>query len=65
MDNRTGVAILVTIISAGIYRIVVFRRLLTRLERASAGTPLRRTTWLVRGGDGVALDPTIVLPDYT
>ena len=32
MDNRTGLAILLAIVAAGIYRIVVFRRLLDRLD---------------------------------
>ena len=87
MGNRTGTAILLAIVAAGIYRIVVFRRLLTRLEAAAgtgpggqgpglvrlqpmAGVPgqVRRhpalgRAWRVRGSDGVALDPTIVVPD--
>ena len=89
MDNRTGVAILLAIVAAGLYRIVVFRRLLARLE-ASPGRPrppaavsglvrLRPLgpagptqgcrnsalgrAWKVRGSDGVALDPTIEVPD--
>ena len=98
MDNRTGTAILLAIVAAGIYRIVVFRRLLARLDAralasgAQDGQPVRpapepvggrptdavpaqqrrcvaqrsaapRSAWQVRGGDGVALDPTIVAPD--
>ena len=93
MDNRTGTAILLSIVAAGIYRIVVFRRLLHRLDAralasgAQGGQPVRpapelvgvrptdvvrpqlrrhaapRSAWKVRGGDGVALDPTIVAPD--
>jgi hypothetical protein len=86
-------AILLAIVAAGIYRIVVFRRLLAQLEATSmtgarAGTPTSAScglvrlgsgdfalpaqvsrhpalgrTWKVRGSDGVALDPTIVVPD--
>jgi hypothetical protein len=88
MDNRTGTAILLAIVAAGIYRIVVFRRLLHRLDaRSLAGHqrrpaprlmrlrptgavpdqlrrhPALRRTYKVRGGDGVALDPTILAPD--
>ena len=54
MDNRTGMAILLAIVAAGIYRIVVFRRLLDRLEaralaaRALAGQPVRPAPSLVR-----------------
>ena len=93
MDNRTGTAILLAIVAAGIYRIVVFRRLLARLDAralasgAQDGQPVRpapelvgarltdavpaqlrrgaapRSAWKVRGGDGVAVDPTIIAPD--
>ena len=54
MDNRTGTAILLAIVAAGIYRIVVFRRLLDRLDarapagRALAGQPVRPALGLVR-----------------
>ena len=54
MDDRTGTAILLAIVAAGIYRIVVFRRLLNRLDARALA---------VRGADGVALDPTIAAPD--
>ena len=54
MDNRTGTAILLAIVAAGIYRIVVFRRLLDRLDaralaaRALAGQPVRPAPGAVR-----------------
>jgi len=87
MDNRTGTAILLAIVAAGIYRIVVFQRLLAQLEQSEATrgpgdqsslirlrphgvvpAEERRHAalgreWKVQGSDGVALDPTIVLPD--
>ena len=87
MDERSGNAILMSILATSVYRIVVLRRLLLRLEAQHqilrlqaqhrppgaargvdpvrpAGTVARvpRQGWVVRGGDGVALDPTIVLP---
>jgi len=54
MDNRTGMAILLAIVAAGIYRIVVFRRLLGRLDARAlaaktwAGQPVRPAPGLVR-----------------
>ena len=88
MDNRTATAILLAIVAAGVYRILVFRRLLDWLDaggltsqpvrpapslvrvRPTGSVPaqLRRhpalgRAWKVRGSDGVALDPTIVVSD--
>ena len=49
MDNRTGTAILLAIVAAGIYRIVVFRRLLDRLDAGGlTSQPARATPSLVR-----------------
>jgi hypothetical protein len=54
MDNRTGMAILLAIVAAGMYRIVVLRRLLDRLDaralaaRALAGQPVRPVPTLAR-----------------
>lgn len=78
MDERTGNAILISIVATSVYRIVVLRRLLLRLDAQhrppaaahrvdpvrALGTVVRvpRQGWVVRGGDGVALDPTLLLP---